>query len=223
MRKIILYLIILLPAFTLAQEKTKVLGQEAVRRVSVGADLYQDFWLDKPAGLDARAIHQGAGAYVQYNVPFGNSPLSFAMGIGVGMHNFYSDSRIADITADTIRFVAIPDSVSYKKSKLGLTYLDFPLELRFKAKNKVRFSAGVKLSYLLDAKTKYKGDNENGDPVMIKTRDVAQVDKFQFGPFVRVGYDWFQVFAYYSVTQTFEKNRGPDIYPISLGITLMPF
>ena len=158
-----------------------------------------------------------------YNVPFGDSPISFSIGVGVGCHNLYSNTRINNIKADSVTFTVIPDSIDYKKSKLGLTYLDFPLELRLITKSKIRASIGVKLGYLMDAKTKFKGDNLAGAEIIEKQRKVDQVDKFRFGPTVRFGYDWFQIMGYFSVTQIFEKGFGPELYPISVGITFMPF
>ncbi len=82
---------------------------------------------------------------------------------------------------------------------------------------------GIKLGYLLDAKTKYKGDNQNGDQIIQKNKKVNAVDKFRFGPTLRIGYDWVQVYAYYSVTKVFDKGFGPDLYPLSVGVTFMPF
>ncbi len=173
--------------------------------------------------MNVRAINQGAGAFVTYNIPFGTSPVSFAIGAGIGCHNLYSNTTINDIKADTTVFTRIPDTIDYKKSKLGLTYLDFPMELRFVAKNKIRFSVGVKLGYLLDAKTKYKGDNLEGDQITVKYRKVDNVDKFRFGPTIRFGYDWFQIMGYFSVTQIFDKGLGPELYPISVGYDFHAF
>jgi hypothetical protein len=184
MKKIIFVLLCLIPLLSFTQEKTKIIGETAIKRISVGAEFYQDFWMNWPAKMNVRAINQGGGAFITYNVPLGNGPMSFAIGAGIGCHNLFSNTVIEDIKADTITFVRIPDTIDYKKSKLGLTYLDFPLELRFAAKNKIRFSVGVKLGYLLDAKTKFKGDDINGEPVTVKYRKVDNVDKFRFGPVV---------------------------------------
>jgi hypothetical protein len=173
--------------------------------------------------MNVRAINQGAAGFIMYNVPFGDSPVSFALGVGIGCHNLYSNTTIENIKADTITFTVIPDSISYKKSKLGLTYLDFPLELRLKTKGKFTMGIGVKLGYLLDAKTKYKGDNLNGDQIIQKNKKVNNADKFRFGPTFRVGYDWVQIMGYFSVTKIFDKGLGPDLSPISVGITFSPF
>jgi hypothetical protein len=223
MKKILYILFCLLPVFTFSQEKSKFVGENMIRRVSVGAEIYQDFWMNWPAGMNVRAINQGAGTFITYNVPLGESPVSFALGAGIGWHNLYSNMTINNIKADTTVFSRIPDSIDYSKSKLGLTYLDFPVELRFVAKNKMRFSVGVKLGYLLDAKTKFKGDNTEGDEYVSKFKQVNNADKFRFGPVVRFGYNWFQIMGYYSVTHIFDKNLGPDMYPISVGVTFMPF
>lgn len=223
MKKIILSLVILVPLFSFSQEKNKVMSQSTVKRVSVGADIYQDFWLNKPDDMDGRAINQGAGAYFTYSIPIGKSPLSFAIGAGVSWHNLYSNTRITNIKADTIVFTPIADTIDYKKSKIGVTYLDFPIEFRLKTNNNIRASIGIKLSYVIDAKTKYKGDRLDGYQVIQKEKQVSNIDKFQFGPQVRIGYSWFHIVCYYSVTQLFEKDKGPDISPISLGITFMPF
>lgn len=223
MKKVIIAILSLISLAGFAQEKSKIIGETTIRRVSVGAEVYQDFWMNWPKGMNVRAINQGAGAFATYNVPFGDSPVSFAIGAGIGWHNLYSNTTINDIWADSTVFTPINDTLDYKKSKLGLTYLDFPLELRVVTKSKARFSVGVKLGYLLDAKTKYKGDGLDGNLVTEKYRRVQNVDKFRFGPVVRFGYNWFQIMGYFSVTQIFEKGSGPDLYPISVGVTFMPF
>jgi len=224
MKKFIFFVICFLPLFAFSQEKSKAITENsAVKRISVGISIYQDFWFNWPKGMNVRAFNLGGGAFLMYNIPFGESPISFALGAGIGCHNLFSNTTIEDIKADTISFTVIPDSIDYKKSKLGLTYLDFPLELKFKAKNKFNMAIGVKLGYLIDAKTKYKGDNLNGDRITQKNKQVNGVDKFRFGPTLRVGYNWIQVSVYYSVTKIFDKGLGPDLYPLSVGFTFMPF
>jgi hypothetical protein len=223
MKKIIFSLICFLPLLSYSQEKSKAFRETAVKRVSVGVSIYQDFWLNWPEGMNVRAINQGGGGFIMYNMPFGKSPVSFALGVGIGCHNLFSNTRIENIKADTITFTVIPDTISYKKSKLGLTYLDFPLELRLKTKSKFTMAVGIRLGYLLDAKTKYKGDNLTGDQIIQKNKQVNNADKFRFGPTIRVGYDWVQVMGYFSVTKIFDKGLGPDLSPISVGITFSPF
>jgi hypothetical protein len=231
MKKIIFSLICFLPLLAFSQEKTKNAGKTTIERIDVGFEVYQDFWMNWPKGMNVRGINQSGGGFITYSVPFKDDRFSFAIGLGVGFHNLFSNTYIKDIKADTISFTVIPDSVNhkkidYKKSKLSLAYLDVPLELRLKTKSKFVMSVGIKLGYLLDAKTKYKGDDLNGiasSQITQENRKVDNVDKFRFGPTIRIGYDWVQVMGYFSVTKIFDKGNGPDLYPISVGITFTPF
>ena len=198
-------------------------GQSTIKRFSFGLDFYTDIWLNKPQGIDTRAINQGISVFGMYNYPFGESDFSVAIGVGTGFHNMYTKGWIEDIKADTISFVSIPDSIDYKRYKLGLSYIDIPLEFRFKTEKKFRMAIGAKFGFLVDAKTKYKGNRSDGELVTLKEKQVENIQRFRFGPTFRIGYDWFNVYVYYQVTKVFEPGRGPESYPLSIGITLLPF
>ena len=217
-------LIILLAIFASFSARSQVVGETTIKRFSVGTDIFSDIWMNQPAGTKARFMQQGASIFGMYNYQFGKSNFSFAFGFGGTFHNFYSNATIPDIKADTISFVAIPDSVNYRKSKLGLTYLDIPFEFRLKTVKKFRVSLGFKVGILIDGKTKYKGDRPSDHvAVIIKQKPVEQLEKWRYGPTIRIGYDWFNLYAYYSLSKVFQKYQGPDMYPISVGITFLPF
>lgn len=221
MKKFILILFGLILAFSSFSQDKRT---ETLRKFSVGFDLFTDIWVKEPDDFNIRGFNQGMSFYMMYNRPFGESKVSFAIGLGMGFHDMYSNARIPNIKADSISFVAIPDSIDYKKSKLGLSYIELPFELRIKTEKKFRIGIGGKVGYLVDGKTKYKGENILGDQVIYKEKDVAQLQKFIFGPTLRIGYDWFNIYGYYQVTQIFLPDRGPNnLAPISVGITLIPF
>jgi hypothetical protein len=217
MKKLTIVILLTLSANWLSAQS---LSQTTIKRFSFGGDIFTDIWMNHPEGATVRGINQGVNVFGMYNFPIGESNFSFAIGVGMGFHNLYSKSVIEDIKADTIKFMRLPDTVAMKRTKLGLSYIDLPLEFRFKTPSKFRAAIGVKVGYLVDAKVKYK----YGKADIEKAKQVSNVEKFRFGPTVRVGYSWFSVFAYYSVTKIFRKNRGPDeLYPISVGITFLPF
>jgi hypothetical protein len=221
MKKLFLAFLILLSANALFAQS---LSQTTIKRFSFGGDIFTDIWMNQPQGIKVRTINQGFNFFGMYNFPFGESNYSFAIGLGLGIHNMYSNSVIEDIKADTIRFVQIPDSVSYRKSKLCNAYIDLPLEIRLKTESKFRVAVGFKIGYLIDAKTKYKGNRADGPYVLTKQKQVNHVEKFRYGPVLRIGYDWFSFYGYFQISKIFVENRGPNnLYPISVGITLLPF
>jgi hypothetical protein len=223
MKKLILAIIISLLFSSLYSQS--VTESTAIKRFSLGADIFTDIWMNHPPGdIGVRTINQGVNVFGMYNFPLGESNFHFAIGLGMGFHNFYTKGPIEDIKADTIVYVPQPDTLLLRKYKLGLSYVDLPIEFRFKNLKKFRFALGFKVGYLLDAKTKYKGERMDKANVVIKEKQVSNVETFRFGPTVRLGWNWISLYAYYQISHVFENNRGPEkLYPISVGITLLPF
>ena len=103
------------------------------------------------------------------------------------------------------------------------------MELRFRSKSpnnkKMKYSLGFKFSYLIGKKTKYVGRDLTGEDkdVKLTNHNIKFIENYRFGLTARVGWAWFGVSAFYSLTPIFMKDKGPDIFPISIGITLSPF
>lgn len=193
-------------------------------KFSTGISIYTDLWQGIPEGMDNRTINQGVSYFLMYNHQFGKSNFSGAIGVGMGNHNLYSNTIIGTDTAGKTVFTPI-EGVDYKKSKLSLTYLDFPVELRFKTKKKFRLAAGFTAGVNLDSHSKYKGDDLGGtnDKVKIKRKDIKNLETWRYGVTGLIGYKWFNVIVFYSLTNVFKEDQGPEIYPISIGISLRPF
>lgn len=203
--------------------QAQVLTANTSKKFTVGFDLFNDFWMGQPDGMKARTINQGFNVFGTYNFDLVESGAhTFSAGIGIRNNQLYSNMKINDIKADTIVFSKI--TYNYKRSKLHVVYLDFPFEFRFRFDNKWKLGVGFKLGINIDSKTKYVGDITATGPRMTqKYKKVSEIEKYTFGPTLRLGYKWISVFAYYQPTHVFTHNLGPDLYPISVGITLSPF
>lgn len=202
----------------------KVVSPSTIKKFSFGLDLYTDLWQNAPDGIDIRTINQGVSAFGMYNYQFGESHYSLAFGAGIGSHNLYANAFVNDTTGNSTVFIPI-DSLSYKRSKLSLTYLDIPLEIRMKTAKKFRLALGFKLGFLINKHTKYKGKDihSDDDNIILKSTNVKYLETLRYGPTFRIGYKWFNLVAYYQMTHLFKPDQGPELYPISVGITLMPF
>lgn len=204
-------------------------AESTLKKISVGYDLYTSIWLDMPTGIKTRTINQGANVFLMYNHVMGDKGFSFAGGLGLSSENLYlKDAFVPNVKADSISFVNMPSGVNAKRSKLNVTYFDIPLEIRYVTKNKMRFTLGMKFGFTLDSKTMYKGDafDENGATgfgTKEKQKSVNQLESTRFGVQARVGYKWVHVYGYYSLNKMFNADKGPQMYPISIGVTFMPF
>jgi hypothetical protein len=210
---------------------SQVVNEKTKKKISIGVGLYTDIMLDMPAGIKAWAINRGATVFGTYNVPFGKSDFSFAIGLGLSSHNIFGNFFI-DSNADSTTFLKIPDTIDYKRSKMTLVYLEIPLEFRFKSKSKVSVGVGFKAGILAGSFSKYVGDGgfETSNYILkdtgkqrVKFWGIKNLEQFTYGPTLRVGYKWINVTGYYMLSHLFTKNRGPEMYPISVGFVLMPF
>lgn len=231
MKKVHLFLVsILLMSFSF-EAVSQVISESAKRKFTVGVDVFTDIWmydinpLYMDQSFELRTIQQGATAFIQYNMPIGKQQLaSFAVGLGIRNHNMYSNSVIEDVKADTIKFVGIPSGVDYRKSKVNLTYLDLPIEIKLRWKNGFKLVPGFKVGYRIDSKQKYKGDRFD-EEVMVKekTKTIRQTEDWSYGFTMRIGYKVVSLYGYYQISNIFEKEKGPEMSPISVGITITPF
>lgn len=222
MKKFALLIVAVFISFAMyAQE---VLDGDTKNKFNIGLDIFSDIWPDAPDETDLSTINRGISVFGMYNYQFGESNFSFAIGAGITSHNMYHNARIdTDTQADSTVFTPIDDSISFKRSKLNLTYLDVPFEFRLKTDKKFRLALGFKLGYLIHKHNKYKGDVGEFSDVINKTTNVNYLENFRYGPTFRLGYKWFNLMAYYQISKIFKPDQGPEMSPISVGISLMPF
>jgi len=195
------------------------------KRVTIGVGMFNDIWFDLPEGIKTRTINQGFQAFAMYNVPFGKSNFGFAIGLGFRTNNLYGNFLV-NSTNDSTTLEKIPDSVNYQRSKLTMPWLELPIEFKFKSKSKIAVGIGFKIAYLLPAYTKYVGDNYIEGTIAklrVKYREVKNLEQFSYGPTFRIGYRWFHINAYYSISKLFTKGNGPQMYPLTIGFLIMPF
>lgn len=208
--------------------KSQIINEKTKKKIHVGIGLFTDIYMNAPSGIKTRTINQGFQGYVVYRVPFGKSNFGFGVGIGMSIHNLYGNFTLNSYT-DSTKFVKIPDSVGYKRSKLTMPYLEIPIEFSYANKAKFSLGLGFKVGYMLPAHTKYVGDEYQADlqpetnQVRVKFRNVLNLDRFAYGPTLRIGYKWFHITGYYQLSSIFQKGKGPDMYPITVGFLLRPF
>ena len=205
---------------------TQVLNEANKKRISIAFGLFTDIWPNLPSGMKTRTINQGVNVFATYNLPFGKSNFGFSVGLGIRIHNLYWNYMFQGNTADTFQFVQIPDSIGYNRSKLTMPYLELPIEFRFKTKYKLSVGIGFKIGYMVYAHTKWVGDDylyQSPDRLRVSFKNIQNIEHFSYGPTLRIGYKWFHINAYYSLSNIFTKDKGPQIAPISIGFLLMPF
>jgi hypothetical protein len=229
MRKIIWILIALLSVNQLSAQPTNLKEQKSnYQKPSKDYLMLQfglDGWSNLPDSVKQGGLSRSFNAYLCYDFPIMASNFSFAAGVGVGSsHIFLKDQQIVlNDTQIAIQF--IPETESFKKYKISLTYIEAPFELRYfqnkENRNRgIKAAIGLKIGTLLNSHTKGKY-TLNNKPIIEKVSTKRYVESWRFAATARVGWGNFSLFGSYHLNGLFRVNSGPEnVRPYSVGICL---
>jgi hypothetical protein len=116
----------------------------------------------------------------------------------------------------------------FTKSKLTVTWLNVPLLLEFQIplsdskKDRISVSAGVIGGLRLGSHTKQMYEQE-GTMYTNKNHDDFNLPTWRYGLTARIGYGGMNVFVNYDLSGLFKDGAGPELYPVSAGISFAGF
>lgn len=115
-----------------------------------------------------------------------------------------------------------PNIVDYRKNILTTTYLRLPLSFEWRSNTnsngkRVKVAFGAMAGILLKGSQRLKS-NANGKQSF---KDNYNFSKFQYGPFIRVGYRDIGIFSKYYVNDIFDNSPDQQgIHNLAFGVTL---
>ena len=111
------------------------------------------------------------------------------------------------------------DDLSFKKSKLGITSLNVPLLLEWKTSHKgLYMSVGGVCSFNTASSSRIYYVDEGGHKRKEKMDAGMTLRPVTFDILVQVGTNPFRLFGRNSLVSLFEKNKGPELYPYTIGV-----
>jgi len=144
-----------------------------------------------------------------------NSKGDFAIGIGLGYgrNTYFQNIKIEEFNTTTQFQIAVED---FKNNKFSMHTIDIPLEIRWRTStiDKYKFwriYAGVKLSYVVASKAKFK---EPGST--IKVKGISEINELQYGLKLAVGYGTWNFNFYYGLTDLFSNASLNETTPIEI-------
>ena len=144
---------------------------------------------------------------------------AFVTGVGFSFMDFTFDKPLTIRKGYDQVYPVMLDPNGLKKSKLTVTYLTVPLMLELKTplrlnQNRLYLGGGVIGGLNLGSHTKYKYRADK-----YKDRSNYYINQFTYDLTGRIGLGDFCLFADYSMIPLFEKNKGPEVYPFTVGIS----
>ncbi len=249
MKKILYFLILLVTGSTLFAQDEETEEKEPFSISTATADsrdrlimeLNWNTWLNTPTEFNVQAKSRGFNFYFYYDFLLGTDNVALAPGIGMGNSNIFHESFLTvnnDSTSTAYGNTEIqtfPENLDYKKNKISLTYIEIPVELRFRTNpnskgKRFKISAGFKAGLLINSHTKYVGDDTrataylaNPDYVKYKEHRILNLQTYRYGVTGRLGYGAVNLHAFYGLSDVFESGKGPEASALEIGISFNPF
>ena len=122
---------------------------------------------------------------------------------------------------DYTHLMTAPDDWKFSKSKLGVTTLNVPLLLEWKTRNNdLYLSAGAVCSFKTASSSRIYYKDERGNKHKEKVGTGMTLRPITCDLLVQGGVRDFGLYTRYSPTSIFEKNKGPELYPLTFGVML---
>lgn len=189
--------------------------------------LTYDTWTGAPDSIHTGGFSHGLNIAFTYDFKMNeHSHFSVAPGLGISTSHMSFDDQTADIggTSSTLNFS--PDT-TYKNFHLNNTYIEIPIELRYRAvddnaNNGFKAALGLKFGALLDVHSRAVR-SVRGFKQTEKIKNKQYFEKWRVAGTFRIGYGNFAAFASYSLTPLLNPNAGAKIRPLSIGIAVSGF
>lgn len=161
-------------------------------------------------------------------------PVYLDWGAGVNWYNFKFQNPTTRFDKSDIQTLIYNDTsfADPLKSKLTVTYIDaffipmFNFGHSGRRKdifhwsnydNGFRFGAGVYAGYRIDSYTKFMW-TENDKKRFNRTHDNYFLNNLRYGIRARLGFESFDFFADYDLSELFIDGKGPKLNPVSFGV-----
>ncbi len=175
---------------------------------------------------DFMELNNGKSITVNLNFAefaFRNEANNFGLvtGLGFSFMDFTFDQPITIEKAggDGIIMPVELDPDGLKKTKLNMTFLTAPLMLELKTPlrmghSKLYLAGGVIGGLNIGSHTKFKYKNDKQ-----KEKSNFNLNTLKYDLTGRIGFGDFCVFVNYSMTPLFKADRGPELYPVTFGVS----
>lgn len=173
----------------------------------------------------AKSISVGIN-FIEKYIPIAKEKFGITTGLGFQFNSYALDRDLVFSVNDDSIYSFVDSSRSIEKTRMKTTFLQAPLLLetnlgRSKEKS-FHLAVGMLFGYRIGSKIKQVYE-QNGREYKIKDKDDLNINPFRASLTARVGYGDFTIYANYSLSPFFEDDKGPELYPFSVGISLVSF
>lgn len=147
-------------------------------------------------------------------------------GLGVSTSAWYTNLNIKSSPNSTdFTYQYLPADSSYNSNKFSASYIDIPIEFRYRSKSNsygqyFRFYFGGLIGYKFNSYSHFRNNDYS-----LKYYRINDMARWHYGVFVRTGFWLFNLYAYYGINGVFSDiKNGPagldKMRSLSLGLSI---
>ena len=203
-----------------------------------GLDVGLNNYVNSSGSFDLESIN-----FMEQKIQFGSHHIGLVTGLGLEFRNYLLANNVALQYDNDSTWAVQVNEPAFKKNKLRQTGLRMPLLLEintkrapmptaddvrsgkatsFSRKGNFHMAVGVIGTWYFDTmyKTKYRLDGETKKD---RSGGGYNLEPLAASATLRIGYGGLNLFAEYGLTQLFKTDRGPELTPVTVGLTLIGF
>jgi len=214
-------------------------GNTKVRTIRVDHDDFKGHWAGVQLGFcnykevdtepfmdlnSGKSMSVGIN-FLQYSIGLQKHKKNFGLVTGMGwtVYNYRFDSNYLIERNPDGETVGIPTVRDVEKSKIVTSFINVPLLLELQsgkdAKQDAFVSAGIYGGFKLGSHTKMVYNNNDKE----KSRQDINLNPFQYGVMFQMGINFIKLYGTYNLSTLYEADKGPEVTPFTVGLTLVSF
>lgn len=229
---IILSLILLFPAVSIAQEDERQFRIPDSVPFTIDSLYREDqFYVgfsfnlitNKPEAISQESFSGGINLGVIRDMPLNERRnVALGLGFGWGIDSYGQNLRITKSASGVTEFQSL-QGIDYETNRYTTQQFEMPLEFRWRTSTAEsykfwRIYSGVRLGYIYNFRSNYKDDAEQS-----VINDLSELNKFRAGATFTFGYNTFNFHFYYSLIPFFKdaslQNESLDVSTLKIGLT----
>lgn len=213
---------------------TYILAQDTIPEISVDSLYREDqFYIGvsynvfafTPSGMNPEGISAGFQLGFLRDIPINKRRnLAIAIGAGFSYDQYGQNLFINEDEQGNTTYTILDSNQDFKSNRFKLSVIEAPIELRWRSSTPSEYKfwrvyAGFRLGYTIWNQSSFKDFEKT-----VRVSNITEFEKLRLGTSLSVGYNKFNLFAYYSINPFFDDNaktedgQNVNFHGIKLGL-----
>ncbi|HOZ87981.1 MAG TPA: DUF2807 domain-containing protein [Bacteroidia bacterium] len=162
----------------------------------------------------------------QFNIVRNNFKIVTGFGFDYHSYQLANKTNLDPDSSYTFGSIDSTNNYVYRKNRLRNTYLQVPLLFEFNTSNNPKktfhLAFGVIGQYLIASRTRQILEQDEFELEKVR-KDGYNMSPFAAKAHVNFGYKGWTLYGEYNLTPLFQSGKGPELYPFSVGLRVIPF